>query len=110
MSGIVLKGASVQALDMKEGIWELGQIMGLVQDGPHPNASKVFINWVLSDEGQSLLAKALLAPMIRKGVPDFVPQGARLEPQNAILFTKELNALISQGFRDRSLVNILKPK
>ena len=110
MSGIVLKGASVQALDMKEGIWELGQIMGLVQDGPHPNASSVFANWVLSEEGQSLLARALLAPMVRKGVPEFVPQGARVDPQDAIVFTKELNELISRGFRDKSLVNILKPK
>jgi iron(III) transport system substrate-binding protein len=34
--------------------------IGLINQAPHPNAAKVFINWLLSQEGQTVYAKATL--------------------------------------------------
>ena len=32
----------------------------MINQAPHPNAAKVFINWLLSQEGQTVYAKATL--------------------------------------------------
>ena len=40
----------------------------LIKDGPHPNAAKVFINWLLSQEGQTVFTKALGQPTRRLDV------------------------------------------
>jgi ABC-type Fe3+ transport system substrate-binding protein len=34
-------------------------VIGIVKDSPQPNAAKVFVNWLLSKEGQELYVKAM---------------------------------------------------
>jgi ABC-type Fe3+ transport system substrate-binding protein len=34
-------------------------VVGVVKDPPHPNAAKVFLNWLLSKEGQEFYGKAM---------------------------------------------------
>lgn len=54
--------------------------IGVVSEPAHPNATIVFINWLLSREGQSLLAQAFLCASMRidastEGInPMFIPQ------------------------------------
>ncbi|MBI4333323.1 MAG: extracellular solute-binding protein [Chloroflexi bacterium] len=51
-----------------------GNPMGLVNRAPHPNAAKVFINWLLTKEGQSIYSKAYLMQSARVDVPtDYLP-------------------------------------
>lgn len=33
--------------------------MGILKDAPHPNATRLFVNWLLSREGQELFSKAM---------------------------------------------------
>jgi iron(III) transport system substrate-binding protein len=50
--------------DLKEGISlssAYGQVV-LVNRAPHPNAAKVFINWLLSREGQTAFQKVMSVP------------------------------------------------
>ncbi len=53
--------------------------LALMSRAPHPNAAKVFINWILTKDGQTQYAKALGAPSARVDVstegldPDVVP-------------------------------------
>jgi len=35
---------------------------------PHPNAATVYLNWVLTEEGQKTVAEGMSSPPIRKGV------------------------------------------
>lgn len=39
--------------------------LAIVKDAPHPNAAKVFVNWLLSKDGQSVFTKALGQPTRR---------------------------------------------
>jgi iron(III) transport system substrate-binding protein len=61
------QGLPVEEFDahhFKEGVnisSAYGQI-ALMNRAPHPNAAKVFINWFLSREGQTLLQKVMSAP------------------------------------------------
>ncbi len=78
--GVMQAGAPIKPIDarqMKEGgSTQAGTAGGLalVNRAPHPNAAKVYINWLLSREGQTSLARALQEPSRRLDVPtDFVP-------------------------------------
>jgi len=48
-----------QILRLKEGgtLSSSGGTLTLLQNAPHPNAAKVFVNWLLSREGQSIVQK-----------------------------------------------------
>ena len=55
--------------------------VGLVKDAPHPNAAKVFLNWLLSKDGQTAYSTALTAGSRRLDVPqDHLPPEFRLQP------------------------------
>jgi iron(III) transport system substrate-binding protein len=47
--------------DMKEGTYTScgSSAVSIVKNSPHPNATKVFVNWLLSKEGQELYGKAM---------------------------------------------------
>ena len=51
----------------KEGTYVSGGngILGIVKGAPHPNAAKVFFNWLLSREGQDLHGRAAQQPTRR---------------------------------------------
>lgn len=54
----------------KEGTYVSGGngILGIVKGAPHPNAAKVFFNWLLSREGQELHGKTAQQPTRRLDV------------------------------------------
>lgn len=56
-----LAGASIDYIELKEGagLTSGGSIIGIMDKAPHQNASKVFINWLLSKEGQDLWSTSL---------------------------------------------------
>lgn len=49
----------------------------VLADAPHPNAGQVFLNWLMSEEGQQVIVDAGQALSFRAaGNPDFKPTGA----------------------------------
>lgn len=54
-----------------EGMWTSagGGNVALYDRQPHPNASRAFINWLLTKEGQTVFSKALGVPSARMDVP-----------------------------------------
>lgn len=67
-------GAPVEAILPVEGSsLSLGMTISLINRQPHPNASKVFVNWLLTQEGQTLWGKYTVTPSARLDVAkDFV--------------------------------------
>ncbi len=58
----VKAGLPVKPLpDLREGDYVTcgSAALSIVKDPPHPNATKVFVNWLLSREGQDLYGKAM---------------------------------------------------
>jgi iron(III) transport system substrate-binding protein len=55
---------------LKEGTYVSGGngIVGMIKDAPHPNAAKVFLNWLLSREGQDLHGRTSQQPTRRLDV------------------------------------------
>ena len=46
----------------------------MVDGAPHPNATKVFMNWFLSQEGMDIYAKVAKLETLRKDVPNLMPK------------------------------------
>ena len=78
---IILEGAPLKLLGMTEGNSLLTEPIAMVKGTAHPNAAKLFINWLLSREGQEILARETVADSVRKDVPNFVDPRVRPQPE-----------------------------
>jgi len=67
----VKSGAPIAFVRPQEGglMAVAASCLAIVNKAPHANAAAVFLNWVLTDEGQRLFAEAYNAPPRRLGVP-----------------------------------------
>ncbi|MBI4334003.1 MAG: extracellular solute-binding protein [Chloroflexi bacterium] len=79
-------GAPIQPVETKEGDW-IGPSSGIIQMAPrpaHPNAARLFINWLLTVEGQTLMSEENMVPSLRVDVPtghldaDVVPKPGKV--------------------------------
>jgi iron(III) transport system substrate-binding protein len=60
-----------------------GSIM-MIDRPPHPNAAKVFVNWLLSQDGQTAYSRGTQQPVLRLDVPtDHLAADTRLKPDVA---------------------------
>jgi iron(III) transport system substrate-binding protein len=62
------KGAPVDWLTEGEAVI-IPSVVGVVRNGPHPNAARLYTNWILSDEGQRAFATRQRPPA-RPGIGD----------------------------------------
>jgi ABC-type Fe3+ transport system substrate-binding protein len=68
-----LEGAPIKPLDLKEGTMYKPVKWGMIKNAPHPNATKVYLNWLLSKEGQTLVSDGTGLESIRSDVPSTMP-------------------------------------
>ena len=88
-SQFITQGASIRAIELSDGTVLTPTVMVAFKGAAHPNATKVFINWFLSPEGQTVWAKTAGVASIRKDVPNFLPEAARLTPKRPVITTSE---------------------
>ena len=78
---IIAEGGPLKVLTPEDGNSAgLGAVVAM-KGAPHPNAARVFVNWLLSQEGQRSYAEAASVTSIRKDVPDFTNPVARVTPK-----------------------------
>jgi iron(III) transport system substrate-binding protein len=68
------KGAPIGFVFPDRGLPAVSETYGIVAEGPHPNAARLFMDWFLSPVGQKALAEALALHSPREDVPP--PPGA----------------------------------
>lgn len=76
-------GSPIKAVELEEGTWlatgDSG--MALVNKAPHPGAAKVFVNWILTQEGQTFFSKVMGVQSARLDVPtDFLEPSKIRQP------------------------------
>ena len=101
---LLAEGAPMKLLAMDEGTVAQGDSIMAIKGAPHPNAAKLFIDWVLSPEGQEVYAKAAKLNPMRKGVPGYMIPGATLVPKKVINRTWEA----SQAANDYQKAGVLE--
>lgn len=87
IGSMAAEGAPVKPLDMKEGVLGFAQTVNMLGGAPHPNASRVFMNWYLSAEGQTTAARIKNSLSLRTDVPDFTPPTARVKYTRVVPLT-----------------------
>lgn len=100
-SPLVAEGAPIRALTMKEGESASLGTIAAITNSPHPNATRVFLNWVFSQEGQAAVGKAMSNHMLRRDVPNFEPLDAQTKMVNPSIVTPEYLEVGTRRFRDR---------
>ncbi len=100
---IIVEGAPIRAIELTDGTVLILGIVAAFNGGPHPNATKVFINWFLSNEGQTVYGKAATVASIRKDVPNFLPKAAQIPLTHPILLTDDDTEKATKLYQERWL-------
>lgn len=77
-------GAPIESITPEEGTYLTPgpSILGLVNKAPHPNAARLFINWLLTKEGQLVYSKGMGVQSARVDVPtDFLDPSQVRDPK-----------------------------
>lgn len=105
---LLLKGAPLKPIDVAEGAVTIpAPGIGVLKNAPHPNAARVFVNWLLSDEGQKAFHQPRGGTSIRKDIPSFLPAGARLEPKKSFLSTPADDEQGSRVVREKEIAKLI---
>ncbi len=87
------KGAPVAFVFPEEGLVATPGVWGAVADAPHPEASKLFVDWLLSAPGQTALEKVMLVSSPRADVPP--PPGGLGMEQFKLLYPTDWQAFLA---------------
>ena len=87
---MIVEGAPLKILAPEEGNTVSVGTVAVVKGAPHPNAARVFVNWLMSSQGQRSYAEAASVTSIRNDVPDFITPGAKLTPKKIWLRTWDM--------------------
>lgn len=95
-----LRGLPIKAIVPTEGVAYVQFVASMIKNAPHPNAALLFINFLLSDEAQVILANEGLGPAI-DGLDAKIP--ADLRP---LVTAKEMGT--SDWRREKELLDLAK--
>lgn len=85
LAPLVLQGAPIKAIAMREGVVvSQGPAFTVLKDAPHPNAARLFVNWLLTPEGQDVMSKSRGVESIRKDVPSSTPPAAKVSLEKIV--------------------------
>jgi iron(III) transport system substrate-binding protein len=86
------KGAPVEFVYPPDGLPAGPEVRGLVSEAPHPNAGRLFMDWLLSPLGQKALGDALFLNSARDDVPP--PPGGVPVKELKLLFPADWQAFL----------------
>ena len=66
-------GAPIKYIKPAEGVGLTPSSQSLIKNAPHPNAAKLWIEWILTEEGQTAIASVGYAP-VREGIKTPEPE------------------------------------
>ena len=105
-SAFVQEKAPIKAIALNEGTLVTVRAISAIDGGPHPNATRLFMNWLLGPEGQAVYTKSLGMAPVRKDVADARPEGVKVPATNLILVTNEHDAKAAKLFTDKWLLKL----
>ena len=92
ISGLVSQGAPVD-MAYRDPVISLGSSTILFADAPHPNAARLFLNWLLSEEGQAIFcSEQRCASYLELAGESELPPGLEVAPAPAVADVTKLGA------------------
>ncbi len=84
-------GKNVAQVDLDGASWSLADALFVFNQRPHPNAARLFLNWVLSKEGQELWVRAFDANSRRTDVAPVNPDESPIPGRKYLRSDQEEN-------------------
>lgn len=110
VASYIKEGAAIKAIEMAEGVTinPYSNSISLIKNGAHPNAARVFVNWLLSQEGQQIYAQSVggFVPL-RRDVPDIRPINMRIEMKKPLIVGLPLILETARLQREGTLAKLL---
>ncbi len=111
LNGLLNVGAPMDAVILKEGVvlTAAAGCLAVPVKSAHPNAAKLFVNWLLGKEGQTVFARSFGNPSLRIDVPTegfnllFLPHPEEkifLDTEESILFSNKMMSAAKQVIED----------
>lgn len=97
---VIAEGGHIKPVVFTEGVISVIGGIQAIKNAPHPNAAKVFINFLLSQEGHEIETRMKLAGSVRNDVPDRSVY-ARLKPFRIVASTMDDEEQINKNFSER---------
>lgn len=110
MASFVREGAPIKAIDMEEGkvVIPHGTAITMVSNAPHPNAAKLFANWLLSQEGHSIYSQAVGGFLpLRKDVADVRPSAVKTLTDRVMIVDGPMQIKATQMQQEGTLARLL---
>lgn len=108
VSPLIKKGSPIRAISMKEGDVMGANGITVIREAANTNAARLFVNWLLDEEGQTLYNSLQATAPVRKDVPDFRPPGARAPSSKLVVTTAKDYHETARLMRERFLAGIWK--
>ncbi|MBI4288773.1 MAG: extracellular solute-binding protein [Chloroflexi bacterium] len=103
-SGPILSGAPIKAIPMEPAMAASDVALTAIKASPHPNATKLLINWMYTPEGQLAHNKARGTSSIIKGAPSFLPPAADVKASRIVMSTPEILDDEAKSFNEKVMV------
>ncbi|MBI4289222.1 MAG: extracellular solute-binding protein [Chloroflexi bacterium] len=97
----VAEGAPIRAAELQDGTTISPGTAAAIAGAPHPNAAKVFLNWIMSQEGQTVHGEGKKMGSVRTDVQDFRPAPLAFVPKRPVVMTVEDNDDGTRLFREK---------
>lgn len=105
---LIKEGAPMKAVEVEEGvIMAAGPGITLLKEAPHPNAARLFINWLLSAEGQKLWSEKRGSLGMRKDVPDYQHPATKMPLKKVIYQSLDDVLELSKVQREGTMAKLL---
>ncbi len=105
---MVMEGAPIKLLTPSEGaVHAGGTTMVRIKNAPHPNATRFFMNWLLTAEGNKIISDARGSMPARKDFPNPQPEAARLNWDKGVYQQIEDVMAISKIQTEKTLSKIM---
>ena len=95
-----LRGLPIKAIVPAEGVAYVQFVASMIKNAPHPNAALLFVNFLLSEQAQTILAAEGLGPVI-DGIDSKIPEELR-----PLVTAKEMGT--SDWRREKELLQLAK--
>ena len=106
-SGVpILNGAPIRAIAMEPAMTASDISLVAIKGGPHPNATKVLLNWLFTAEGQLAHNKPRGTSSILKGAPSFLHPAADVKASRLVTSPPEILDDQAKSFNEKVMAKL----
>ena len=108
---LMAEGAPIIPVELSEGApAQRSPTISMMGKAPHPNAARLFLDWLMSKEGQDVHGRTRSTSSIRKDVTDYSPPQARIKFSKVVALSEQDTLDATKAQREKVLSKMWRIK